>query len=66
MIIFISMFTIIVKSVSNTGCLKKQNSVEKMQYFTNGAIYKCNNLSHGNGNFCLGVCKVSIQYVKNK
>ena len=37
----------------------------KWQYFTNGTIYQCNILQHGNYDFYLGVCKVSIQYVKS-
>ena len=36
----------------------------KLQYFTNDAIYQYNILGHGTYNFHLGVCKVSIHYVK--
>ncbi len=36
----------------------------KLQEFSNDAIYQCNILRHGPYNLSLGVCKVSIQYVK--
>ena len=53
-----------VTNISMYWVSQKKVWCRKLQYFTNGATYQCNILRHGTCNFYLGVCKVSIQYVK--
>ena len=47
---------------------KKKVWCRKLQFriydFTNSAIYQCDIYTQGTYNIYLGVCKVSIQYVK--
>ena len=44
--------------------VSKKVRCRKLQYFINSAIYQRYILRLGNYKFYLGVCKVSIQYVK--
>ena len=54
------------KSICVNRVSQKKYGVANYQYFVNGAIYQYNILRQGKYNFYLGVCKVSIQYVKGK